>query len=181
MKTIRLLASLVFGALALSAGTPELSAPKGGAHVCACCCCVCCGGSPAATAIDPGEAPLASAVEFDGYFKIQEALAADDLEAARVAAAAIPDEASAAAIASTADIAEAREAFRSLSGEMIARAKEDGVPGLETVFHAHCPMAFGNTGGSWLQRSDTLANPYFGAMMLRCGTLRELKRDGVTK
>lgn len=34
---------------------------------------------------------------------------------------------------------------------------------------AYCPMVDGNKGGTWLQTGDTIANPYFGASMLRCG------------
>ena len=35
-----------------------------------------------------------------------------------------------------------------------------------------CPMAFNDTGAEWLQIEKRLANPYFGASMLRCGELR---------
>ncbi len=38
------------------------------------------------------------------------------------------------------------------------------------VYRAHCPMAFDNRGADWLQRDERIANPYFGASMLRCGT-----------
>jgi len=34
----------------------------------------------------------------------------------------------------------------------------------------HCPMAFSNTGADWIQDSAQIANPYFGDMMLRCGS-----------
>jgi Cu(I)/Ag(I) efflux system membrane fusion protein len=30
-------------------------------------------------------------------------------------------------------------------------------------------MAFDNKGAYWLQDSEEIANPYFGAAMLRCG------------
>jgi Cu(I)/Ag(I) efflux system membrane fusion protein len=32
-------------------------------------------------------------------------------------------------------------------------------------------MAFDDTGASWLQAAGDIANPYFGAMMLRCGAV----------
>jgi Cu(I)/Ag(I) efflux system membrane fusion protein len=32
-------------------------------------------------------------------------------------------------------------------------------------------MAFDGKGGSWLQKDATVANPYYGAMMLRCGSV----------
>ena len=37
----------------------------------------------------------------------------------------------------------------------------------------HCPMAMGGDGADWLQSSDQLKNPYFGADMLTCGTIVE--------
>jgi len=36
---------------------------------------------------------------------------------------------------------------------------------------AHCPMALGNRGGTWLQRGDMIENAYFGAVMHRCGDI----------
>jgi hypothetical protein len=33
-------------------------------------------------------------------------------------------------------------------------------------------MAFDNQGAYWLQASETVANPYFGAEMLRCGAIK---------
>lgn len=37
---------------------------------------------------------------------------------------------------------------------------------------AWCPMAFDNRGAAWLQAEEEIANPYFGARMLRCGEFR---------
>lgn len=36
-----------------------------------------------------------------------------------------------------------------------------------------CPMAFDNKGATWFQSATELANPYFGAMMLRCGNTQK--------
>lgn len=36
-------------------------------------------------------------------------------------------------------------------------------------YRAHCPMARGGRGAAWLQPQDSVLNPYYGAMMLRCG------------
>ncbi len=38
-------------------------------------------------------------------------------------------------------------------------------------YEAYCPMARDGAGASWLQRDAVLRNPYFGAMMLRCGDM----------
>ena len=48
-----------------------------------------------------------------------------------------------------------------------------------THYVAYCPMAFDNAGAYWLQRNDdTIANPYFGASMLRCGEIRKTVEAG---
>ncbi|MFN3710095.1 MAG: efflux RND transporter periplasmic adaptor subunit [Alishewanella aestuarii] len=44
-------------------------------------------------------------------------------------------------------------------------------------YEAYCPMARDGEGASWLQREVELRNPYFGAMMLRCGDI--VRRFGV--
>lgn len=36
-----------------------------------------------------------------------------------------------------------------------------------------CPMAFDSKGGYWIQNSDQIANPYFGAKMLQCGDVQK--------
>ena len=43
-----------------------------------------------------------------------------------------------------------------------------------TIYEEHCPMAFDNKGANWLQKESELANPYYGAMMLRCGETRKI-------
>jgi Cu(I)/Ag(I) efflux system membrane fusion protein len=42
------------------------------------------------------------------------------------------------------------------------------------IYEEHCPMAFDNKGANWLQAESKLANPYYGAMMLRCGETRKI-------
>lgn len=34
-------------------------------------------------------------------------------------------------------------------------------------------MAFGGAGGTWIQQNKKVLNPYYGAMMLHCGGIRE--------
>jgi len=41
------------------------------------------------------------------------------------------------------------------------------------VYKQYCPMAFNDKGASWLSNSDSVINPYFGDMMLRCGEVTE--------
>ena len=67
------------------------------------------------------------------------------------------------------DIASLRLAYRKLSEGMIAwlATHPEARSGLELV---HCPMTFADEGAYWVQRSGKIANPYEGAMMLRCGS-----------
>ncbi len=75
-------------------------------------------------------------------------------------------------ITGSADIQVARAAFALLSESMIVAAKCYGAE-KETVHRFHCPMAFGDRGGDWLQRKDKTENPYFGSTMFRCGVKKE--------
>ncbi len=127
-----------------------------------------------------------STTQFDNYFEAQSALANDDLSAAQTAANSLLELAkekgcsldgkeccaaeleAASKIAKTTDIATARRAFKLWSDTLLARLDESGYAE-EPVYKMHCPMAFGNTGGTWLQDSNDLRNPYYGAMMLKCG------------
>jgi len=69
-------------------------------------------------------------------------------------------------------IAAEREAFALLSEAVLALVEEFGHAGPEPLHRARCPMAFDNRGADWLQRGTEIANPYFGATMLRCGEIR---------
>lgn len=67
----------------------------------------------------------------------------------------------------------ARDRFEAMSEGVIALQRRFGHHGSEAWNLAHCPMAFDNKGADWLQRGETINNPYFGASMLRCGDVRE--------
>jgi Cu(I)/Ag(I) efflux system membrane fusion protein len=71
-----------------------------------------------------------------------------------------------------ANIAVARSVFERMSHAAIDLEKQFGHDGAQTWHLAFCPMAFDNAGAVWLQRDDVIHNPYFGASMLRCGTIR---------
>jgi len=73
---------------------------------------------------------------------------------------------------SASDIAGARAEF-----ERISIATEAALRVLGSTMHMrimHCPMAFDGRGARWLQNSEKLLNPYFGASMLRCGSTIEV-------
>ena len=101
------------------------------------------------------------------YMDAAAALAADDFEKAKVSLTALAKEttgelqAKAQAAADTGQIAAMREAFKALS----AIAVRMQLPPDYAV--AYCPMYKG--GAKWVQKKDTLANPYYGKTMLTCG------------
>jgi Cu(I)/Ag(I) efflux system membrane fusion protein len=67
-----------------------------------------------------------------------------------------------------------RPHFETLSNALI-EAVESNPNSFETdLYLMHCPMVYGDRGASWLQAEDSLLNPYFGAMMLRCGESKGL-------
>lgn len=123
-----------------------------------------------------------TATPAEHYLAIQEALAGDSLDLVPEHAAALQELATAmkdnsskgehpsgAAIAAAAErltrateIKEARLAFGDLS-ELLIRAG-DLVP-TDDLKVAYCSMADEH----WLQTGDQIANPYYGASMLRCG------------
>jgi Cu(I)/Ag(I) efflux system membrane fusion protein len=68
----------------------------------------------------------------------------------------------------TTELEPTRKAFKGLSDGMIEYMR--AVPSTQAgTFIVHCPMAFGDQGALWVQRDGKVANPYFGAAMLRCG------------
>ena len=123
--------------------------------------------------LDP--AVLKQALE--AYAAIQTALAGDTLEGVAAACdaltARLKDDAvvqrETAAIQKAASIDEARQAFRPLSEHVIALLQAQ--PEKKGYYLANCPMA----NGSWVQLEPSLRNPYYGASMLRCGTIRAVK------
>lgn len=66
-----------------------------------------------------------------------------------------------------------RTPFEDVSLGFIELARHFPSPLDAPLYLAHCPMAFDFEGADWLQEGDTVLNPYFGAEMLRCGTVRE--------
>lgn len=141
---------------------------------------------------------------YDSYFRAQEALASDDLTAfqshartvraaaANVDSAGLSEEGATAwagirdrlvaggtALDGATDIAPARTLFEAMAMAMIELDRTFGHAGEAPHYVAHCPMAFGDVGADWLQLGDRVNNPYWGAMMLRCGDItRKLEPGG---
>lgn len=126
------------------------------------------------------------------YLSMQKALSSDDLSAAQIGAksflksmeqapsgskrvdSVVEDmSAPAKSIAQATTLATAREAFATLSTKMESLIAHVGVSADTDLYLAHCPMALGGKGGDWLQADKTITNPYFGAMMLHCGSIQK--------
>lgn len=75
-------------------------------------------------------------------------------------------------VAEDTGIEELRAAFAAISEAVIRTARAYGHGG-DLLRVAFCPMAFDDAGAEWLQREEAVANPYFGARMLRCGEIRD--------
>ncbi len=75
----------------------------------------------------------------------------------------------------------ARKSFAGMSKVVYELMKKYGVGRKNTAYRFYCPMAFDNKGEYWLQNTSQLANPYFGAMMLKCGELRETLKPQTKK
>lgn len=136
---------------------------------------------------------------------LQRGLAGDDLAAARAAAGELLERlgqvdmgllrsqaharwmelapallSSARAAAAAADLDGARAAFRDASLALVAALETFGFAlpdGAATLGVFHCPMAFDDAGADWIGAGTTVANPYFGASMLRCGELLRPLRE----
>jgi hypothetical protein len=96
------------------------------------------------------------------YEKVRDALAADDLSAAKTAANDFGDEG--AALAKSNSLKEARVAFEKLSDK--AKQLAAGQSGYYIV---NCPMLKKD----WVQTSEKIANPYYGKQMLACGEIKK--------
>jgi Cu(I)/Ag(I) efflux system membrane fusion protein len=117
----------------------------------------------------------------DPYLRVQTSLANDYVEgigelAEQIAAAADALGAEAKPLAEAArrlesakKIEEVRTAFGKLSDALLEYSQKTGTPLGEGVRVAYCPMA----PGSWAQKGDTIANPYYGASMLTCGSFKK--------
>ena len=118
----------------------------------------------------------------DPYLRIQESLAADKTDKVKADAGALADAAAkltdgkeivdaARQLEGAADIKAARSAFGKLSEAVIkyGDTHKGAVP--DDLRVAYCPMA----DRSWLQKSDQIANPYFGSAMLKCGEIKKKK------
>jgi Cu(I)/Ag(I) efflux system membrane fusion protein len=69
-------------------------------------------------------------------------------------------------------MADVRKRFETISATMLAVVDNFGHDRQGPLYKAFCPMAFDNQGAAWLQADKKITNPYFGAKMLRCGSIQ---------
>lgn len=119
----------------------------------------------------------------ESYLTMQSALAGDDLDAAKAQAKAMMEVSGHSGDLPTLlhDMlaAETLGAFRiphfeTLSNALITAAKAAPASFDGDFYIMNCSMANDNQGADWLQATKPLKNPYFGAMMLKCGDVKEI-------
>jgi Cu(I)/Ag(I) efflux system membrane fusion protein len=81
-------------------------------------------------------------------------------------------------IEQTDDIQRQRKSFALLSESLGSTLKRFGHNLDRPVRIFNCPMAFDGRGGAWLQISEDVQNPYFGAAMLKCGSQTAVIESG---
>ncbi|MEO1171786.1 MAG: efflux RND transporter periplasmic adaptor subunit, partial [Myxococcota bacterium] len=128
---------------------------------------------------------------FSAYVDVQEALAEDDQSRAKAAATRLQatlnasDEESLgalvglnAALVESDSIEASRAAFEPMSALVTDWLRVYGNPLDQPLRVAFCPMAFGDSGASWVQKRSKIDNAYFGAMMRTCGSFLEVVQPG---
>jgi len=123
------------------------------------------------------------------YLKMQSALADDSLEQVQESAKQLVHSlhhdnhgqnpmlhklmAATKSISEAKQLADARKAFSLLSNRLIKLVEHTGTNLPNSLFVYHCPMAFEHKGASWIQASESTRNPYYGKMMLSCGSVKK--------
>ncbi len=74
------------------------------------------------------------------------------------------------AIAEETNLDKQRQHFITLSDSMIALISSIGFEGA-TLYLQNCPMANNDQGADWLSRDKNIRNPYYGSLMMTCGTV----------
>lgn len=122
-------------------------------------------------------------IAYEHYIHLKDALVASNSDGAKTKASELQkalkdvdgstaaiDEAS--KISTSSDLKVQRDAFSALSNEMVKLVK-GGKLSEGALYLEYCPMANSNAGAYWISNEKEIQNPYFGAMMLRCGSVEE--------
>ncbi len=112
-----------------------------------------------------GAALSSAQVQFlSSYELVRAALAADDLAAAKAAAAKLQSDAAGEQLVKADSLNSARMDFKKLSVRAVNIAR-----GHAGYHIAHCPMV----DADWVQATTTICNPYLGAKMATCGAIAD--------
>ena len=120
---------------------------------------------------------------YESYLQLKDALVASDQKTATKVSLALEQslkeikagkkaKKQAAAISQSASLAAQRKVFTALSDEMSILVKNNDLS-MGKIYLDYCPMANSNNGGYWLSSEQGIQNPYFGDMMLKCGSVKE--------
>lgn len=120
---------------------------------------------------------------YQDYSKLDAALVEGDAAAVKVAATALASSSKlvpeakgitgkASQIVLSKEIKDQRVYFAGISNDVIVLVKKSGLKSGE-LYVTHCPMALDHKGAYWLSDSKEINNPYFGKMMLKCGSVEE--------
>lgn len=147
------------------------------------------GGPSAMAATTPADPEWTRLVKT--YLEVQGRLADDDPGAAREAAARVAEasralddptagrlEQAAVGLSQSSDLDAARSAFEEMSGLLLDLLAARGNPLAVPLRLTHCPMVDGDRGAAWLQTDEEVDNPYFGAQMQTCGSVRSVIAPG---
>jgi hypothetical protein len=140
---------------------------------------VACTPAPQTSNTPPAGAAMPASI-IDPYLAIQDGLARDSIDQLRanagniataataLGAPAMKIDTAAVQLAAAGNLDDARDKFATLSDAVVAYM--DGLhlkPG-DGVRQAYCPMRQ----KPWLQKGDSIANPYYGSSMLTCGNFK---------
>ena len=109
--------------------------------------------------------------ELSLYFKVQQALSQDDVTALNTLFENPEFESDFTnTFAKSEGIEDKRVVFYDWTKDLTSRLDKEDLP--YTVYQYSCPMAFDFTSATWLSLEKVVRNPYFGASMLECGSLK---------
>lgn len=68
------------------------------------------------------------------------------------------------------NIKELRNSLEAITLELVSAVEKQGYD-KSALFVQFCPMANGGKGAKWISDNEEVRNPYYGAQMLKCGTV----------
>lgn len=133
----------------------------------------------AQAAAAPASSSTLSADVVQAYLDLKDAFVESSVEKTKAAATNFSSKvknnevatAQAGIISTTDDLDAQRAAFETLSIAFYEQLQVEGAG--KTLYKQYCPMAFDDKGAFWISDVKEIRNPYFGDMMLKCGSVEE--------